>query len=145
MASGSPLILFLNLVLFMSDKISILVVEDNDFVRMQIVGFLKGVSYEVVEAREGEGALKMMKANDNNIALAIVDVRMEPVGGFEFVRDMRSHEIKTPVVLVTGDQTSDLLEQAGKLGIAAVLMKPVEKDRLLMTVERTLKQVRRAH
>lgn len=129
----------------MPDKIAILVVEDNDFVRMQIVGFLKGVPYEVVEAREGEGALNMMKTNDSNINLVIADVRMEPVGGFEFVRDMRSRQIKTPVVLVTGDQTSDLLEQAGKLGVAAVLMKPVEKDRLLMTVERTLKQVRRAH
>jgi FixJ family two-component response regulator len=43
-----------------------------------------------------------------------------------------------PVILVTGDDTADLLEQAGKYGVAAVLMKPVEKERLVRTVERTL-------
>ena len=127
----------------MPAKKAILVVEDNDFVRMQIIGFLKGAAYEVFEAREGAGAMDMMIANDNNIGLAIVDVRMDPVDGFEFIRDLRRNEIKTPVILVTGDQTSDLLEQAGKLGVGAVLMKPVEKDRLLKIVERTMQQAGR--
>lgn len=127
----------------MSDKNAILVVEDNDFIRMQIVGFLKGASYEVVEAREGHAAMEAMAANDNDICLAIVDVRMEPVDGFEFIKDLRNQDIHTPVILISGDSTTDLLEQARKFGIGAVLLKPVEKDRLLMTVERTLKQARR--
>lgn len=128
----------------MPEKKSILVVEDNDFVRMQIAGFLRGASYEVAEAHEGDEAMGVMMAKDNGIALVIADVRMDPVDGFEFIRDLRSRDIETPVMLVTGDQTSDLLEQAGKLGVGAVLMKPVEKDRLLKTVERTLKHTGRA-
>jgi len=42
------------------------------------------------------------------------------------------------VILVTGDQSSDLLEQAGHWKVAAVLMKPVQKDRLLTMVGRIL-------
>lgn len=126
----------------MPDRKTVLVVEDNDFVRMQIASYLKEADYATLEAREGESALDAMKANPG-IDLAIVDVRMEPVGGFEFVKDIRSREIQTPVILVTGDQTSDILEQAGKLGVSAVLMKPIEKKRLVGTVDRTLK-VRRA-
>ncbi len=119
----------------------VLVVEDNDFVRMQIVTYLTEAGFGILEASEGEAALDHM-ANDN-IALAIVDVRMEPVGGFEFIKAIRGRDIETPVILVTGDQTPDLLEQAGKWGVSAVLMKPVQKERLLKTVTRTIENSKR--
>ncbi|MBI4031200.1 MAG: response regulator [Proteobacteria bacterium] len=128
----------------MADKAKILFVEDNDFVRMQIIKFLEDASFETLEATEGGNALEMMATNDN-IALAIVDVRMEPVGGFEFVKELRSKDIRTPVILVTGDQNTDLLEKAGKLGISAVLMKPVQKDRLVKTVTKTIDHARRGN
>ena len=48
-----------------------------------------------------------------------------------------------PVILVTGDQTPDLLERSGQLGVSAVLMKPVEKDRLVKTVTRTIASSKR--
>ena len=127
----------------MSEKNTILVVEDNDFVRMQITSYLKGAGYEVIEARDGQKALDIMGGNGEAILMAIVDVRMEPVGGFVFIKDLRGRDIRMPVVLVTGDQTPDLLEQAGKLEVSAVLMKPVERDRLIKTVERTMQHMRR--
>lgn len=112
----------------------ILIVEDNDFVRMQIVGYLKGLDCEILEARDGEAALESVGAHRPD--LSIVDVRMEPMGGFDFIRAVRSEGNKMPVVLVTGDQTPDILEQAGRYDVAAVLMKPVEKARLLGVVAR---------
>lgn len=121
----------------MPDRRKVLVVEDNDFVRMQIVSHLKGAGYDILEATDGDGALDRLDA-DAGIALSIVDVRMDPMGGFEFIKILRDNENKMPVILVTGDDTADLLEQAGKYGVAAVLMKPVEKERLVRTVERTL-------
>lgn len=126
----------------MSENNEILVVEDNDFVRMQIVKFLTDEGHTVVESSDGKDALEKLSAN---IAMAIVDVRMEPMGGFEFVRHIRGMgDADIPVVFVTGDQNPDLLADAGKLNIAAVLMKPVQKDRLIKTVERTLKHRSRA-
>jgi DNA-binding NtrC family response regulator len=125
----------------MSEQSKILVIEDNDFVRMQIVKFLADEAYQVTEAVNGEDALSKI---DTETALVIADVRMEPMGGLEFVRHMRSLGYETPVVLVTGDQNPDLLPEAGKWNIAAVLMKPVQRDRLLKTVSRTLQQKLRA-
>lgn len=129
----------------MADTGNILIVEDNDFVRMQIVSFLKGAGYGVLEATDGEEALDIVGENDQGagIALAIVDVRMEPMGGFEFVKALRGNEIDLPVIMATGDQTPDILERSGKWGVSAVLMKPVEKDRLLKMVERVVKQAAR--
>lgn len=123
------------------EKSRILVVEDNDFVRMQIVKFLRDDGYETVESSDGQEALDAVM---NDIDLAIVDVRMEPVDGFEFVRTIRSASIKTPVILVTGDDNPDLLNESAKLGIGAVLKKPVQKDRLIKTVSRTLLVERRS-
>ena len=128
----------------MTSQTRILVVEDNDFVRMQIVKFLQdaeGAEYEVVEASDGKQALEMI---DNDIDLAIVDVRMEPIDGFEFIRHIRSEGNKTPVILVTGDNNPDILSEASKWDVGAVLMKPVQKDRLIKTVSRTLQIQARA-
>lgn len=130
---------FLNVVK-MTDKSKILIAEDNDFVRMQIVKFLTDAGYETAEAASGDVALSLVR---DGMDLAIVDVRMEPVDGFEFIRSLRGMEIDIPVILVTGDQNPDLLSEAGKWGVGAVLMKPVQKDRLLKTVDRTLESRKR--
>ena len=79
-----------------------------------------------------------MKA-DVSYSLAIVDIRMEPIDGFEFLRVLRGLGNDMPVILVTGDQNPDLLSDANKFGVAAVMMKPVQRDRLVQTVARTLK------
>lgn len=124
----------------MSEDHNILVVEDNDFVRMQIVKFLEEEGYQITESTDGQDALEKI---DQETSLAIVDVRMEPLDGFEFVRTLRGMDIETPVILVTGDQNPDLLAEAGKWNIAAVLMKPVQRDRLIKTVDRTLQSLSR--
>ena len=123
----------------MDQEIKVLVVEDNDFVRMQICRFLEDEGYVTEECMDGEEALAVMT---DDISLAIVDVRMEPVDGFEFIRSLRSDNIQTPVILVTGDENPDLLAESNKLGVSAVLKKPVQKDRLIKTISRTLSMVR---
>jgi CheY-like chemotaxis protein len=120
---------------------TILIAEDNAFVRMQIAKFLRDGGYQVVEVDNGEAALSMLEEHD--FGLAMVDVRMEPVDGFEFVRTIRGLDVTMPVVLVTGDSTPDLLEQANKWGVSAVLIKPVQKERLMKTVEKTIQGYRK--
>ncbi len=127
----------------MPEEHSVLIVEDNDFVRMQIASYLKEGGYGVREAPGGNRALDDIAA-EGAADLIIADVRMEPMGGFEFIKILRSQNVETPVILVTGDQTPDMLEQAARLGCAAVLMKPVDKARLLTTVMRSLKGHKRA-
>jgi CheY-like chemotaxis protein len=125
----------------MTDRKKILVVEDNDFVRMQIVSFLNEAGFDTVQTTDGNAALEQIGPE---IDMAIVDIRMEPIDGFEFIRVIRGRDIHTPVVLVTGDNNPDLLSEAAKWGVAAVLMKPVQRDRLVMAVNRTLHAQERA-
>lgn len=120
----------------MSGTPKILVVEDNGFVRMQIVRFLNEEGYETVECEDGEAALE---AINDNVALAIVDIRMEPIDGFEFLRRIRIDDNKTPVVLITGDKDPEILSESQRWDVAAVLMKPVQRDRLVKMVSRLLR------
>ena len=125
----------------MSEKSKILVVEDNDFVRMQIVRYLIDAGHDVCEAVEGGEAIEMVKTTE--VDLAIVDVRMEPVDGFEFIRALRGMDIQIPVILATGDNSPDILEKCAEWSVGAVLIKPVQKERLVMAVERSLAMAKR--
>ncbi len=130
----------------MPEKSKILVVEDNDFVRMQIVRYLAETGAEIIEASQGDQALEYIRQQHikrEPISLAIVDVRMEPVDGFDFIRSIRGMDMDTPVILVTGDNNPDLLERAGTWGVSAVMIKPVQKDRLIKTVVRTIEAYKR--
>lgn len=130
----------------MSEKMNILVVEDNNFVRMQIVRYLAEMNARVQEASEGGAALDIIKKQNQDgdpVSLVIADVRMEPVDGFEFIRSIRGLEMDIPVILVTGDNNPDLLEQAGAWGVSAVMIKPVQKDRLVKTALRIIESYNR--
>lgn len=116
---------------------TILVVEDNDFVRMQICVFLRSADFAVIEAADGRAAEEQM---ENHPDLIVADVMMEPVGGFAFIRAIRNRGVQIPVILVTGDQNNDLLEQANKLGVSSVLIKPVKKDRLVAMAQRAIQR-----
>jgi len=124
----------------MSQAGNVLIVEDNDFVRMQIVRYLADSGFATQEASDGQVALDNF---DPATDLAIVDVRMEPIDGFEFIKALRGRNLKTPVILVTGDQNPDLLNEANKWGVSAVLMKPVQKDRLIKMVTRSIQQAQK--
>lgn len=125
----------------MPDQNSILVVEDNDFVRMQLIRFLEEGGHIVHEARDGLSALDVLRAQKINVV--VLDLRMAPMDGIELVKTMQSQGLMKPVIVVTGDNNPDLLAEAARWHMSAVLMKPVQKDRLLKMVSRAITQQNR--
>ncbi len=122
-------------------KGKILVVEDNDFVRMQLVQFLNDEGYETLEATCGQSALDLMSAD---IHLAVVDVRMHPVNGVEFLQKIRVEQNNSlPVIMVTGCDNPILEQEAEPLNVSAILHKPVPREKLLETVASSLRKKQR--
>ena len=120
------------------NTINILVAEDNDVSRQMMSAVLSNDGYDIIEARDGTEAIELIR--NISIDLALVDINMNPIGGFEFVRYLRTNNIKTDVVIITGDDSSDILIEAQTLGVLRVLQKPVEPDRLQQTVTRALEK-----
>lgn len=121
---------------------TILIVEDNDFVRMQLVRYLEEGGYKVREASDGTGALAILKLEP--IGAMVLDVRMEPMDGFELLKIMQGQNIKCPIILVTGDNNPDLLSDASRGQVSAILLKPIQKDRILNMVSRALLQTKQS-
>lgn len=119
----------------MSDQsdFHILIAEDNDVSRQMMTSILQTKGYQISGARDGTEAIAMIK--DGRFDLALVDINMAPKGGFELARYILSENIDLPVVIITSDESSDMLIQANDLGVMKVLQKPVLPDRLLHTVE----------
>ncbi len=118
--------------------INILVAEDNEVSRNMMMGILRAQGFNTHGAENGDSAIKVTEETD--IDMALVDVNMSPTGGFEFVKHTLSKGLKIPVVIITGDDSADLLMEASSLGIAKVMQKPVAPDRLIETVHRILKR-----
>lgn len=121
-----------------TSSINILIAEDNDISRALMAGVLKTQNYTVFEAIDGGQAIEIV--NDEVIDLALVDLNMEPKGGFDFVRYLVANGIELPVVVITADESSDVLTRASELGVTRVLQKPVEPDRLIGITQSVLKR-----
>lgn len=116
---------------------TILVAEDEEITRELISGILSSRDYSIVAVENGAEALSAVKGR--KIDLAVVDQMMEPIGGLEFVRAMRSEGIRIPAIMVTAHDVSDLLLVAWRAGFASVLKKPLDPERLIDAVERALR------
>ncbi len=122
----------------MSTNIKILIAEDNEVSRELMSAIMKTQGYEVIPVSDGMQAIEAVK--NNLIDIALVDLNMEPKGGFAFVKYLVANNIDIPVVIVTADDSSDVLLRASELGIRRVLQKPVEPDRLISVVQQVLKK-----
>lgn len=122
----------------MSNFVHILIAEDNDVSRDMMAGILRTQGFKIHGAVDGDSAIKVIQNND--IDMAFVDINMAPTGGFEFVKYLVVKGIDLPVVVVTGDDSSDILMEASALGVAKVIQKPIEPDRLVQTVRHIMKR-----
>lgn len=119
-------------------SINILIAEDNDISREMMIAILRTRGYNTIGVTDGQKAIDVVKFE--NIDLALVDINMEPKGGFPFVEHLVAQGSDIPVVIVTGDESSDILMKASALGVAQVIQKPLEPNRLIETVRRILKR-----
>lgn len=122
----------------MSNEINILIAEDNEISRELMASILKTHGYNVIHASDGDEAIKTI--NQTPPDLALVDLNMEPKGGFAFVKHLVANDIDLPVVIITADDSSDVLMRASELGVTRVLQKPVDPDRLISITQNILKR-----
>lgn len=120
------------------NSINILIAEDNDISRELMASVLKTQGYSIIPARDGDEAIAAVESQTPDLAL--VDLNMEPKGGFAFVQHLVAYDIDVPVVIITADESMDVLTQAQKLGVTRVLQKPVEPERLISITKDILKR-----
>ena len=117
----------------MSEKLKILVVDDNEEFCKNVTDILELQSYEVVSAYDGFKGLETVK--ENGFDLVLMDVKMPVMNGVEAYKKIKEIAPATPVIMVTAFAVEDLLKEALKQGAYGSLKKPVDFDQLLELIK----------
>lgn len=126
----------------MSDKPSILLVEDEAGLVMTIRDRLEEERYKVEVAEDG--AIGYKHASSGTYDLIILDLMLPEKGGLDICRDLRQNGIETPILMLTAKgQVIDKVLGL-KLGADDYMQKPFEMMELLARVEVQLRKKKRA-
>ena len=122
----------------MSD-ITVLVVDDEARMRKLIKDFLMQKGYGILEAGDGEEALKVYEENLNKIKLILLDVMMPKLDGWSVLRQIRQ-DSKVPIIMLTarGEEQDELF--GFELGVDEYISKPFSPKILVARVEAILKR-----
>lgn len=120
------------------EDIKILVVDDEARMRKLVKDFLSIKGYIVLEAQDGEEALKVFDAN-KDVKLILLDVMMPKMDGFEVLEAIKQYS-KVPVMMLTArSEERDELE-GYKLGVDEYITKPFSPKILVARVEAVLRR-----
>jgi DNA-binding NtrC family response regulator len=115
---------------------NILVIDDEEIVRLSCVRILAGRGYNVDAAAFCADGLLMLEENPYDLVLT--DFKMPNMDGIELAAHIAEKHPGVKVVLFTGYSTEETIELAKKRGIHAFMEKPFTPDALASTVERVL-------
>jgi two-component system, OmpR family, copper resistance phosphate regulon response regulator CusR len=117
---------------------SVLVVEDDPDLLAVLPRILAGAGYSVRTASDGEDGL--LKVLDDAPALAILDVGLPKLSGYELARELRSRGFQFPVLMLTARVTVDDKVSGLDAGADDYLAKPFEYAELLARVKALLRR-----
>lgn len=112
-----------------NQQIKVLVVDDSDMARKQVVNLFKRHLYQVLQAVDGVDAIKVMLENPD-IKLLITDYNMPRMDGFELVKNLRYKYDKTDLIMigVSGESSEALSAKFIKHGANDFLQKPFHPE-----------------
>lgn len=120
---------------------SILVIEDQPFVRRTIMQILSQIGFRsIAEADNGETGMQECIRTTPDVI--VCDIDMKPVSGLQFLAELRaSVEVRnrrTPVVFLTNHTESEIVKKAMALGVNGFVVKPPSFGALKERVDRLL-------
>lgn len=112
-----------------------LVVDDSGPMRAIVIRALNSVGVtEIVEAADGEEALKLFRCS--SFSLVLTDLNMPNKNGIELVRELRSDGSEVPIIMLTTEAERSSVITAIQAGVSDYLIKPFDSCLLKKKLER---------
>ena len=123
------------------NDITVLIVDDESRMRKLIKDFLMQKNYKILEAGDGEEALRIFQENEEKISVILLDVMMPKLAGWSVLRQIRQTS-KVPIIMLTarGEEQDELF--GFELGVDEYISKPFSPKILVARVEALLKRTR---
>ncbi len=116
----------------MSNKGKILVVDDDRLVLATLTHGLTQAGYDVIDADNGDDAILL--AREHRPELALLDIRMEGLSGFDVAAYLREH-LQIPFMFLSAFADADTEAQVRSLGAVAYLVKPLDIHQIVPAVD----------
>ena len=120
----------------------ILVVDDEEDIRMLIGGVLEDEGYTTREAAEADAALASLRQRLPSLIILDVWLQGSRIDGLDLVDSIRREYPFLPVVMISGHGTIEMAVSAIKRGAYDFIEKPFKTDRLLLMIERAIEAAR---
>ena len=117
----------------MNDILKILVVDDEDSLRISLASILELEGYEVKTAEDGYKAIELAKQEDFDIMFS--DIRMPGITGTDTFKEIKKIKPDIIGVMMTAYAINDLIVDVLNSGAFACLSKPFEIDAILATIK----------
>lgn len=115
-------------------NLKVLYVEDNEFIRTEMMHFLKkrvGKAYSAADAFEGLQQFRLHKPD-----VIIADILMPEMNGIDMIREIRSVDRNVHVIIITSVDSAGTILEAVDLGIDSYIVKPLDFDELLFKLQK---------
>lgn len=113
---------------------AVLVVDDDVMLRRSLNRSLSAAGYDVVTCADGHAAIAELVKRPVDVIVS--DIAMPGMDGIQLLREVRTHDLHVPVVLITGEPAVSTAVQALEYGAFHYLTKPVVPEELDTVIER---------
>lgn len=122
----------------------LLIVDDNHINLMVAEGLCKKLGYATEVAESGMEAIAVLLSADEPFDLILMDCEMPEMDGFETSRSIiklqkEGRLVKVPIIALTAHAVPDKIQACHDAGMVGHLAKPINSERLLMTLKRVLR------
>lgn len=115
------------------DKPKVLVVDDEDSLRMGVKRLLELEGYQVDTAENGTEGIR--KGSEGDYDIAVIDLKMPDIGGIDVLKNLREKRPNTVYFIATAFASYDTAVQATKLGADGYIPKPFTSEELYHNLE----------
>jgi two-component system nitrogen regulation response regulator NtrX len=116
---------------------TILIVDDEESIRLTLAGILQDENFRTLSARNGEECLAFLKEETPDLIL--LDIWMTGIDGIETLKQIRAANPEMIVIMMSGHATIPSAVQSTKLGAYDFIEKPLSMEKLLLSINNALK------
>lgn len=124
----------------MNDKANVLIVDDEEVVRLSHLRSLEDADCNTRAAEDGGMAIQLME--EHPIDVVLLDLRMPGLDGMDVLKTIKQRWPDSEVVVITGYPSIDTAKKAVRLGAYNYLTKPVGPDDLVKAANDAINQKR---
>ena len=116
--------------------LTIMIVDDSQFIRMRVTKLLTKHGYEVVEAEDGQAAVQTYRHSRPDAVL--MDITMPGKDGLTALTEIRQFDPQAKVIMLTALGQQTIVLRALQAGAKEFLVKPYQPERMMKTLQKVL-------